>query len=171
MAMDFMKAVKDFGDKITINLFEMKTTILFIFSILTSFALNAQAESPKQFHVEYKLYHIRWKNDSTNSSKIPVVKADFTKLSEVLPLYASDKMKYGIQFEVYESKINNETRYFLNIAYYYWADSKWVLTIVNDGLSFELTEKPDIDIYDDSGPDSAWTSDFGVKYRCSIITK
>jgi hypothetical protein len=145
----------------------MKTTLLFIFSVLASFVLYAKDESPKQFHVEYKVNSIRWQNDSATAIKNGVIKADFTQLSEILPLYKTGKMKYGIQFEVYESKLNNETRYFISIAYYYREDSEWNLIYIHDANQFTLPHSNTTESVL-MGENSIWTSDFGIKYLFQV---
>jgi hypothetical protein len=56
-----------------------------------------------------------------------VVKIPCNHISEIVPIYKSSSYSYGIQFEVFESKMNTIPEYFLRTAYYYKDNGNWIL--------------------------------------------
>jgi hypothetical protein len=146
----------------------MKNFLFFIFSVLSFIPGNGQTKATKQFHIEYKLYSIRYENDSVNSIKGGIVKTDFTGTSDILPLFDSEEHEYGIQFEILESNMNNETRYFLSEAYYYKSGGKWESIALLSPSLIEIKGTPTTDIYDTNGLDSHWEKNFKVQYLYDV---
>ncbi len=105
----------------------MKKSIFIISFCLIWICSCAKTKDPHQFFIEFKLCDLVFNNDSNFHVTASAVKILCNHLSEIVPIYKTSSYSYGIQFEVFESKINTTPEYFLRTAYYYKDIGNWIL--------------------------------------------
>src|ERR1041385_3880180 len=108
-----------------------KIILLFVINCIPVllFSLNT---SSNNFLVEFKICKLNFMNDSNSQIENKTVEIKFNQLSNIITVFKSEKHTYGIQFEVFESKLNNETKYYLRTAYYYKDSEDWIL--IDEGV-------------------------------------
>ena len=87
---------------------------------------KAFAQDSVSFHIEYRLSSLKFQKDKLVPADTIPITADITSLSEILPLGKSQNgNRYGIQFEIMESKIAYQSDYFLRFCYFIEKNGKW----------------------------------------------
>lgn len=144
----------------------MKKISILIICLFSVVSLFAQKNS---YHVEYYLSSLQYKKDLLTPGKDKILKVDFESISEIIPLGETKKNKYGIQFEIMETHLDNKTVYYIAVAYYTKVGNKWesILSTEPAHISFSAGKLN----MDDDRLSSYSSDELKIKYSLVVSQK